>query len=192
MHAASVGPAVQIVDPLPQVQLMRPLSLCFLLLASCSTLAQRGQTLTGEAARSQFARLSALEGKWYTVDDTQEGPVLIYESIAAGHAVAETVFPGQPEQMVTVYYLEGDTLTLVHYCAAGNRPRMVARPKDGVDLYFDLDGDGGLSSLDEMHMHSAEFHFGGPNHMRQAWALFEGGVQTESHDTDLERRPALY
>jgi hypothetical protein len=170
---------------------MRILLLTTLFLASCSTLGSRSQTITGEAARSQFARLSALEGKWYATDGSQDGPVLIYETVAAGHAVIETDFPGTPHQMVTMYYLEGETLKLVHYCAVGNRPRMVARPKDGVDLYFELEGDGGLASPNEMHMHSAAFHFEGPNNMSQSWALFEGGVQTEAHAPSLERRPAV-
>jgi hypothetical protein len=170
---------------------MRVLLLAALFLASCSTLGSRSQTITGEAARSQFARLSALEGKWYATDGSQDGPVLIYETVASGHAVVEIDFPGQPHEMVTMYYLEGETLRLVHYCAVGNRPRMVAKPKDGVDLYFELEGDGGLSSPNEMHMHSAEFHFEGPNTMSQSWTLFEGGVQIKAHAPRLERRPAV-
>ena len=47
---------------------MRVLLVAALFLASCSTLGSRSQTITGEAARSQFASLSALEGKWYATD----------------------------------------------------------------------------------------------------------------------------
>ena len=36
-------------------------------------------------------------------------------------------------------YLDGDRLTLVHYCEAGNRPRMVARKSpDQKNVEFDF------------------------------------------------------
>ena len=55
------------------------------------------------------------------------GSVLVHE-IAPG---------GVPEP--TMIYLEGDRLTLVHYCEAGNRPRLVARKSpDEKSVEFDF------------------------------------------------------
>jgi len=169
---------------------MRCLSICALLLASCSTLSNRSHWISGDHAQAQLDRLSALEGSWYTADGSQAEPVLTYQTIAAGSVVVETQFAGQPHERMTVYYLEDDALKLVHYCALGNRPRMVAQSKEGADLYFALDGRGGLSSVNENHMHSAEFHFEGVDRMSQSWALYREGVEVESHGSELERRPA--
>ena len=43
---------------------------------------------------------------------------------------------GIPEP--TMIYLEGDRLTLVHYCEAGTRPRLVARSPDQKTVEFDF------------------------------------------------------
>src|SRR5262249_2537145 len=43
-----------------------------------------------------------------------------------GHVFVHEIAPGGVPEPIVIY-LEGDRLTLIHYCDAGNRPRMVAR-----------------------------------------------------------------
>ncbi len=169
--------------------MMRTLILPVLFLASCASTSKAVVTPESTAlAEQQLALLANLEGKWYTADDSEPEPVLIYETMAMGHAVLETEFPGQPHQMATVYFIEGGELKLVHYCALGNRPRMVSRPTETADLYFELDGDGNLGSLQEDHMHSARFHFTGPDAMTQAWSFYSDGEPVDEHGSTLVRR----
>src|ERR1039457_7167949 len=55
---------------------------------------------------------------------TSRGNALVHEMYAVG--VPDD--PTRYDHPLTMLYLDGDRLTLVHYCDAGNRPRMVARP----------------------------------------------------------------
>ena len=58
------------------------------------------------------------------------------------HEMRDPTVPDDPtktDHPVTMLYLDGDHLTLVHYCDAGNRPRMVARKSaDGKTVEFDF------------------------------------------------------
>jgi hypothetical protein len=86
-------------------------------------------------AEAKFEKIKALAGEW----ESTEGPVptkLIYRVTAGGSAVVETIFPGQPHEMVTVYHMDGETLMCTHYCAAMNQPRMRCTKLDGDTLAF--------------------------------------------------------
>ena len=75
--------------------------------------------------------IAALEGVWVEVgeDGASTGRVTnVFRSTAGGSAVSEVVFPGAPEEMLTVYQNGPEGLELTHYCAAGNAPRMVLDP----------------------------------------------------------------
>ena len=77
-----------------------------------------------------FELFRALAGDWIAADDGEmykKGDLVArYAVTAAGSAVVETVFPGSPHEMVTVYYSDGPDLVLTHYCMEGNLPRMRA------------------------------------------------------------------
>ena len=82
-----------------------------------------------------FDRLKSLEGTWTGRSGWDEGAdkgagevTVIYKVTAAGSAVQETLFPGTPHEMVTMYHMDGADLMLTHYCAAGNQPRMKLEP----------------------------------------------------------------
>jgi hypothetical protein len=84
-------------------------------------------------AQSPFGVLKGLAGTWtgsVTTDPHSpdiEGPIQVTMRVASRGSVLEhEIAPGGvPEP--TLIYVEDDRLTLVHYCEAGNRPRLVAR-----------------------------------------------------------------
>ena len=55
--------------------------------------------------------------------------VSVIKVTAGGSVVHETLFPGQPHEMVSVYTVDGPDLIMTHYCVLGNQPRMKADPK---------------------------------------------------------------
>ena len=90
-------------------------------------------------AQKSFATMKNLAGEWEgpvtvpevpemsggapmhaTMRVTSRGHVLVHEFQEAGTPLDATKY----DHPVTMLYLDGEQLTLVHYCDAGNRPRM--------------------------------------------------------------------
>ena len=75
------------------------------------------------------------------------------DTTSGGKAVMETMFAGTSGEMVTMYFLEGDDLALVHYCSAGNQPKMkLETPRDSNVLSFRCLGGTNMTEQDS-HMH---------------------------------------
>jgi hypothetical protein len=121
-------------------------------LASSRALAQtpspppgRQAVAAGSAAQASVGVLKSLAGSWsgtVTTDPPNpdiDGPIRVTVRVAAGgSALVHEIAPGGvPEP--TLIYLDGNRLTLVHYCEAGNRPRLVARATpDAKTVAFDF------------------------------------------------------
>src|SRR5262249_18003832 len=108
-------------------------------------------------ADAAFARIVALQGDWANADapDGAGGPVAAnYRVTSGGSAVIETLFPGQPQEMVTVYYEDGGKVALTHYCMLANQPHMRAAGLQGNVLAFEYTGGDGIDVAHDMHMHS--------------------------------------
>src|SRR6185295_11745196 len=70
-----------------------------------------------------------------TMRVTSRGNVLVHEFQEAGTPLDATKY----DHPVTMLYVDNDRLKLVHYCDAGNRPHMIARPSlDDKKLEFDF------------------------------------------------------
>src|ERR1700722_19610035 len=93
-------------------------------------------------AQKSFATVKSLAGEWeghVTVPEmpemsggkpmhlsmrvTSRGNTLVHEFQEAGTPLDATKY----DHPVTMLYLDGEQLTLVHYCDAGNRPRMTGK-----------------------------------------------------------------
>ncbi len=133
----------------------------------------------GSPAAAQLERLKALAGTWtgragHAGAPAQEATV-VYRVTGKGSAVVETLFPGQPHEMVTVYHLDRSDLLLTHYCAAGNQPTMraVARPDPKV-LAFEFVRGTNMEAGD-LHMHAARMTFVDADHLESEWTSFKDG-----------------
>src|SRR5438132_7572037 len=66
---------------------------------------------------------------------TSRGHVLVHEFQEAGTPLDPTKY----DHPVTMLYVDADRLTLVHYCDAGNRPRMTGTMSpEGKTVDFEL------------------------------------------------------
>jgi hypothetical protein len=80
----------------------------------------------------------------------------IIKVTAGGSVVHETLFPGQPHEMVSVYTVDGPDLIMTHYCVLGNQPRMKADPKSPPNqIVFQFAGGTNLDPKKDKHMHAA-------------------------------------
>ena len=121
-----------------------------------------------------------MAGDWTTVGG--DGTVAVtYRVTAGGSAVVETLFPGAPQEMVTVYTVDKGELVLTHYCAAGNQPHMKAVKGGAADVIaFKFDGGGNIKSSKDGHMHEATITFKDANHVSSTWVYYEDGKAGEN------------
>lgn len=108
-------------------------------------------------------KMKSLVGTWLKVDEngkTTDEVASVIKLTAGGSAVVETIFPGQPMEMVSVYTVDGGDLVMTHYCVLGNQPRMKADPKspEGT-IKFDFVGGSNLDVNKDRHMHAAVLKF---------------------------------
>jgi len=102
-------------------------------------------------------------------------------------ARVETLGPGSPFEMVSVYHMDGKDLIMTHYCGAGNQPTMKLKPgKDANTLFFAFTRGSNMKPTD-MHMHQVTFKFDGADHLIADWLSFKGGKPSESAKFDFRR-----
>src|SRR6202163_1719763 len=82
---------------------------------------------------------------------TSRGNTLVHELQEAGTPLDATKY----DHPVNMVYLDGDQLTLIHYCDAGNRPRMTGKMSpDGKTVELEFKD---ISGSPDYHMHHAVF-----------------------------------
>src|SRR5947209_15307365 len=115
---------------------------------------------------------------------TSRGNVLVHEFQEAGTPLD----PAKYDHPVTMLYVDvdADRLTLVHYCDAGNRPRMTGKiSPDGKTVEFDfLDVAGNMKYG---HMHHASITFIDENHHTEDWTFMVPGDKHVVAHFDLQR-----
>jgi hypothetical protein len=150
-------------------------------------------------AQASFTTIKGLAGEWeglVTVPEmpdmpggklmhaslrvTSRGHVLVHEFQEAGTPLDATKY----DHPVTMLYLDGDQLTLVHYCDAGNRPRMTGKMSpDGKTVEFELKD---ISGSTEYHMHHSVFTVIDANHHTEDWTFMMKDKPIHAH-FDLHR-----
>jgi hypothetical protein len=159
-----------------------------------------GVALAGESthantkpASAALERFKTLAGEWVAAEDgemSKKGDLVArYAVTAAGSAVVETVFPGSPHEMVTVYHADGPDLVLTHYCMEGNQPRMRAKGLEGPQFDFAYDGGTNIDPKQDRHMHSARIALLGPDEVRSEWTELAGGQVVLVARMHLVRKP---
>jgi hypothetical protein len=128
-------------------------------------------------------RLKKLAGTWVEADKDgkpTDKVVSVIKVTAAGSAVQETNFPGDPMEMVSLYHLDKGDLVMTHYCALGNQPRMKADPKAPANqIKWVFAGGTNLDPAKDMHMHGATVTFVDDDHIEVAGEAWENGKPSE-------------
>lgn len=167
------------------------LILAFLAAAVAARSGVCGETSSG--AQAPFDRIKGLEGTWEgTAGEGKDTfPVTAqYRITANGTAVMETLFPGTPHEMVTVYTKDGNGVVLTHYCAEGNQPRMkldAAASKAG-ELRFAFAGGDNIDPARTTHMHGLTLHVLNSDHLEADWTLFKEGQKDKTEVFHLARK----
>ena len=175
---------------------MKSLILTSFLIASTAVFAQNNAAPKTPPTESQvsFEKMKSLAGTWEGKITTTPPAPEVQDKIAritlrvtsTGHAVMhEITIPGREDDPITMFYLDGDRLTLTHYCDAGNRPRMTGKlAPDGKTLDFQfLD----ISGEMKYHMHHSTITAIDANHHTEDWTFMVGDKPVIAH-FDLTRK----
>jgi hypothetical protein len=141
-------------------------------------------------ASPEFERLKTLVGTWKGQADIGQGPIEMtvqYRLLAAGSVLEERVFAGTPNEMVTMYYDQGNKLALTHYCMMGNRPGMLLNSSDPKTLKFDFDKTCGINAKKESHMHALTIRFDDADTITTSCKAIMDGKEMAEHPTTLRR-----
>jgi hypothetical protein len=115
--------------------------------------------LPAPPANAALEKMKKLAGTWLLADKDGKATDQVASVIkvtAGGSVVHETLFPGQPQEMVSVYTVDGADLIMTHYCVLGNQPRMKADPKSAANqIVFRFAGGANLDPKKDKHMHEA-------------------------------------
>jgi hypothetical protein len=101
-----------------------------------------------------------------------------FRTTGAGSAILSEVHTGQPhpEDMVSVFHLDGHRLLASHYCSAGNRPRMAATTSaDGKTITFDFVDATNLRDPNDGHMRRVAIAIIDANHHTETWTFVDHG-----------------
>src|SRR5262249_55961478 len=138
-----------------------------------------GETATAVDTHPTLERLKKLAGTWVAAGEDgkpTDQVVSVVKVTAAGSAVHETLFPGQPMEMVSVYHRDGADLVMTHFCALGNQPRMKADPKSPPNqIHFEFAGGSNLDPAKDKHMHEGTITFVDEDHIEWKGVAWEGG-----------------
>jgi hypothetical protein len=147
------------------------------------------QSVDGKAA---FERLKSLAGTWEgQAGHGQPGQAatVTYRVASGGSVVEETLFPGTPHEMISMYHLVDGQLVMTHYCALANQPRMRLDAKASTPdrLVFAFDGGTNFDPAKDTHIHSGVVEWKGES-LHNSWAVYSGGKETGQHRFVLERK----
>jgi hypothetical protein len=147
----------------------------------------RGTPYSGS---KEYEHMKQLVGVWEgTSNMGKEGQKVKveYRLTAGGSAIVETLFPGTPEEMISVYYDNKGKLSMTHYCMLQNRPSMKLQKAGGDTLDLVFVKGGGIDPKKDAHMHALTISFVDKDHVVENWAYFEDGKEKEVTKLNLSR-----
>jgi hypothetical protein len=139
----------------------------------------------------ELQKIKALEGTWSgtsVMGEMTHDASVIYAVTAAGSAVVETLHPGSPMEMVSVYHDTDGGLAMTHYCALGNQPYMVQSDSTKNSITLTLSKDAAIDVGTEEHMHGVTMKFIGKDKLEATWIHYKDGAEAGEVKATLTRQ----
>ncbi|MGA9641742.1 MAG: hypothetical protein WBQ72_10120 [Terriglobales bacterium] len=136
-------------------------------------------------AQKSFHQLAAMEGKWVGKNSQGQPIEVTFRMTAGGSALMSEIHGHGPENMITMFHLDGDRLIMTHYCGAGNQPRMKVVSSDPKSISFEF-FDGTNIGPGDGHMQHVTFTQPDANHHTEEWVFLDHGKEMKELFT-LER-----
>jgi hypothetical protein len=167
--------------------MVRPFVACGLLLtlslASYGDDKPGGKVAPPPPAHPALEKMKKLAGTWLVADKSgkpTEQIASIYKVTAGGSTVHETVSPGQKEEMISLYTVDGPDLIMTDYCVLGNQPRLKADPNSSANqIVFKFAGGGKLDPKKDKHIHELTLAFVDDDHIEVNDVGWENGAPSK-------------
>ena len=136
--------------------------------------------LAATNSEAVFKKMQSLAGDWTGTDQHGMEAKSTFKLIVSDTTIMETLAMSGMEEMVTFYHIDGNAITLVHYCPTNNQPRMRTIPAsaDPGELVFEFEGAANLPSSATGHQHKLTLHFDDANHITETWVWRQNGKDT--------------
>ena len=140
---------------------------------------------------AELNQLKQLAGRWQGTSQQEGGAeepaAADYRVTSGGSAVVETLFPGTPREMVSVYHdARSGKPAMTHYCMLGNQPELELMSSGEQKLDFSLSPSSPIPTS-EMHMHALKLSWDGPDRLTQVWTSYKNGQPQGSVTIRLKR-----
>jgi hypothetical protein len=146
---------------------------CAALALSISISAQPQQNYADGA----FKKLQSLAGDWQGKDEQGNEVKSNFKLAISNTVVMETLDAAGMEEMLTLYSVDGNGISLLHYCPTNNQPHMRAVPSSGgvKQLAFSFLDAGNLPSIAIGHEHKMVLDFEDNDHITERWTWRKNG-----------------
>lgn len=150
------------------------------------------ETVVYDAA-SAFEFLKTLAGDWQRGSGDHEhgssSREASFKVTAAGSSVVETLYAGQPTEMVSIFHMDGNQLLLTHYCALKNAPIMKFEKSDKPgEIKFAFHGGTNFDPKVDTHVHQGVFRIKDKNTVESTFVAFANGKPRPEGRAILKRK----
>ena len=128
-------------------------------------------------AQKSFAQLKSLAGSWEGTDPSGKALHVSWRETAGDSAIMSEILGTGPENMISMFHMDGSRLLMTHYCGAGNQPRMQASVSpDGKTITFTF-VDGTNIAPGAGHMQKMVLTMLDDNHHTEDWTFLDHGKE---------------
>ena len=127
-------------------------------------------------AHKSFDLLKGMEGNWAGKGSEGQPIQVTFRMTAGGSALMSETLGKGPENMITMFHMDGDRLLMTHYCGAGNQPRMKVISADAKSVSFKF-FDGTNIGPGDGHMQRVTFTQPDADHHIEEWIFLDHGKE---------------
>ena len=129
-------------------------------------------------AHKSFDLLKGMEGNWEGKSSHGQSVQVSFRMTAGGSALLSEIHGNGPENMITMFHMDGDRLLMTHYCGAGNQPRMKVIASDPKSVSFEF-LDGTNIGPGDGHMQHVTFTEADADHHVEVWSFLDHGKEVK-------------
>jgi len=136
----------------------------------------------GSSATRAFEIMKKWAGEWEGEATGAEKGRIFYRLTGNGSALIETLAPGTPHEMISVYHMNGPDLEMTHYCAVGNQPHMRFDPDASTPdrFVFTFVSGSNMDVKKDMHIHGVVFRVVDGDHIESEWESYKDGKTADT------------